>query len=224
MPARSNVFVTCLACGKSFKVKPSTRDSSKYCSRECKRIGQLGPKKSLEERFWEKVKTPLDPDECWVWTAATDGLFGYGKIGVTVDGKHSSTQAHRVSWELHYGPIPKGLFVCHHCDNPLCVNPSHLFLGTQVDNMRDARAKGRMKSHFFKGGRFHTKLTEDQVIEIRERYSAGGILRRELAEEFGVSLGCIADILGGHNWQDLLVVVRSEEEAVEGVGAPEPTE
>jgi len=93
---------------------------------------------SLEDRFWARVDR--DPDGCWEWTGAR-WVEGYGRLslGPGVGPK----KAHRLSWELHYGAIPDGLDVLHRCDNPPCVRPDHLFVGTQADNMRDARAKHR---------------------------------------------------------------------------------
>jgi hypothetical protein len=86
------------------------------------------------ERFWKKVNKT---DGCWLWTATRIGRYG----GFRFEGR--SRTAHRVSWELAFGPIPDGLQVLHHCDTPLCVNPQHLFLGTPLDNARDRDSKGR---------------------------------------------------------------------------------
>lgn len=92
------------------------------------------------ERFWAKVRKT---DDCWLWTASADGK-GYGKM--LVDGKLQ--QAHRLSWLIHTGESPGDWHVCHKCDNPPCVRPDHLFLGTAVDNMRDMHAKGRRPAHY----------------------------------------------------------------------------
>jgi hypothetical protein len=102
-----------------------------------------GPKpKPLAERFWAKVDV-AGPEDCWVWTAAL-GSTGYGHLGGNRRRAQPDYKAHRLSWELHHGPIPEGLSVLHRCDNPPCVNPAHLFLGTQRDNVIDAVQKGRM--------------------------------------------------------------------------------
>ena len=99
----------------------------------------MSKKRPVEERFWEKVKKSTD---CWNWTAGTNSK-GYGRILNSRKECEGEISAHRLSWVLHNGPIPEGLQVLHNCDNPPCVRPDHLFLGTNLDNMRDKKNKGR---------------------------------------------------------------------------------
>ena len=95
-------------------------------------------------RFWASVDRRMDA-ECWPWTGAKNH-GGYGHLKVWVGAEHSERIATRVMWTLTHGPIPDGLFVLHRCDNPPCVNPAHLFLGTNDDNMRDAFVKHRIRT------------------------------------------------------------------------------
>ena len=98
---------------------------------------------TLVKRFWPKVEK-TSANECWTWLGAKLPK-GYGKIAGR-DWRGGWLYAHRVSWELHNGPVQDGLWVLHHCDNPSCVNPAHLFLGTNRDNMRDMQRKGRART------------------------------------------------------------------------------
>lgn len=180
--------------------------------------------------FWSRVDKS---GQCWLWvgarTSAGYGHFYIGKLAI---------YAHRFSWQIINGEIPKGLLICHHCDNPPCVNPNHLFLGTLSDNARDSAAKGR--SHFQKHpeqlprGNSHwmkkhperikrgseswsanhlerlargersgsTKLTTDQVHEIRERRANGETLMA-LVNRFGVTLNAIYSIVKRITWRHI---------------------
>lgn len=145
-------------------------------------------KKTAEERFWNKVDV-RGPDECWKWTAYANRQ-GYGRI--RVDGK--SVRTHRFSWVLAYpeGAIEK-LCVLHKCDTPSCVNPSYLFLGTQLDNVKDRDQKERQAV----GERVGTaKLTRDQVLDI---YNDPRSLK-EIAQDYPVSQMSIGDIKRGKRW------------------------
>ena len=105
------------------------------CSKSCAARRNAQP---LLERFWAKV---LKTETCWLWTASKSCVDGYGHFYPI---RGHTICAHRFSWELHYGPIPPDLDCCHDCDTPSCVRPDHLFLGTRLDNMEDARQKGRI--------------------------------------------------------------------------------
>jgi len=152
-------------------------------------------KAPLAERFWAKVDRSGGPDACWPWIAST--REGYGQIGCG----DRPLFAHRVAWMLTYGPIPKmpgyhGACICHHCDNRLCCNPKHLFLGSQGDNRRDAAMKGIAA----RGERTGTsKLTEDQVRAIRLDVRTGV----EVAREYGVSPANISIIRTRKAWKHL---------------------
>lgn len=101
-----------------------------------------GDRRDVAVRFAEHVRI-ADGDACWEWTAGAD-QNGYGHFNMSPQRRRE--RAHRVAWELAHGPIPGGMMVCHHCDNPSCVRVSHLFLGTHEDNMRDRQAKGRTRN------------------------------------------------------------------------------
>lgn len=133
------------------------------------------------KRFWSKVDQSGGEDACWTWSAYRN-TRGYGMFGLCC----RPILAHRFSYAIANGPFDNSLLVCHHCDNPSCVNPKHLFLGTFLDNVRDRDAKGRRMAP---RGEKHTssKISAQQVIEIRERYASGGISLQELANEFSSS-------------------------------------
>jgi len=156
-----------------------------------KRDSRSSSELTLEDRFWAKVDKK-GPNKCWEWTAGKNG-GGYGAI----DEAGKSLRAHRVSWELTYGSIPKGLCVLHHCDNKLCCNPSHLFLGTQADNIADKTAKGRQA----KGeGNGHVTLMREDVFNIRRSSLSQG----KLGRLYGVSQYAIWAVKNERTWKHLL--------------------
>lgn len=159
----------------------------------------------VEVRFWENVDSSLGPDACWPWKGyrRTTPKFDYGMltIGSRVDRSVRSVAAHRLSYQLAYGDIPEGMHVCHHCDNPPCVNPRHLFLGDDAANMADRNRKGRTsRAPRNRGtGNHFAKLTADDVLQVRERL-AGGETGRSVAREFGVSPALVSRIRLGLSW------------------------
>ncbi len=158
---------------------------------------------SHEGRFWRRVQKT---GTCWLWTGHRDRK-GYGAF--TAPG---IWLAHRFSYQLHHGPIPAGMLVCHKCDNPPCVNPDHLFLGTPKDNMVDAAQKQRMArgsknaAHLYpervlRGSRHaSSKLTEEIVLNIRSAYAAGGVTHQELGKRYGVHASTICKIIRRIMW------------------------
>lgn len=163
--------------------------------------------KGQPAEFWAKVDKSGGPDACWPWTGARWTIRPYGHL----ERNGHKIKAHRYSWELTHGPIPTGLQVCHLCDNPPCCNPTHLFLGTQQDNMDDMVSKGRHKN----GSRTHPEamlrgerhpraiLTASQVAEIRARYIPFEVTQSRLAREYGVSQGAISFVIRGTTWREL---------------------
>lgn len=148
------------------------------------RLSQSG---SLQDRFFSRF-VKLDSG-CWQWRAHTD-KDGYGVL----PGDRQNTRAHRLSYEIHAGPIPNGLIVCHHCDNPGCVNPDHLFVGTQKDNAQDALKK---KRHYVGEKNGRSKLTEENVKEILNSNMNG----QQLADKFDVTRSTINNVRRGETWQ-----------------------
>ena len=147
--------------------------------------------KTVAERLWAKTQPQGD---CLVWIGARSR--GYGHISVQT----KMRLVHRVAYELAYGAIPDGLDVLHTCDNPSCVNPDHLRVGTHTDNMRDMQNKGRNRQPSGEQSA-QSKLTAAQVRAIRERYAAGGVSLREVARDYGVHLSLISLIVRREIWR-----------------------
>lgn len=148
------------------------------------------------ERILSKVYVGADED-CWHWMGAHNG-DGYGRINT---GKRY-VYAHRLMWEWENRASPGALFVLHHCDNPACCNPAHLFLGTNGDNMLDMSRKGRRD--WSKGEAVkNSKLTAAQVGEIKRRLFSGGHTQKQIAADYGVGERCISAIKNGQTWRHI---------------------
>lgn len=148
----------------------------------------------VEKRFWDKASIGK-PKDCWIWRGAK---FGNGYGAIQVDG--TPELAHRVAWLLTRGEIPEGLCVLHECDNPICINPEHLFLGTQLDNIADRTNKGRSASGSRNG---NAKLSDADVQLIHTLYKPRDFSQRKLARIFGVNQSTIRRILVGETWRHL---------------------
>lgn len=145
--AKDDPAVPCVHCGQPARyARPSwaARRKKRTCNRpECLSATRSAnaraiPTRDWRERFWANV---VKRDGCWSWTARK-ARFGYGAMEVDC----KPARAHRLSWEIHHGPIPAGLWVLHKCDNPECANPDHLYLGTTKDNFRDMIERGRHRN------------------------------------------------------------------------------
>jgi len=157
---------------------------------------RVQPRRALEERFWEKVDKS---GNCWVWMAGKNKA-GYGVI--YKDGQ--MRLAHRISWMFENGEIPKGFLIRHKCDNPSCIRPTHLVIGTHSDNMRDMAIRNRAS----RNGKYligekngFTDLIASDVLEIRTKYANENCTQRELAKQFSVSQSTIGNIVHRRTWK-----------------------
>ena len=143
--------------------------------------------------FWDKVDKG-SPQDCWNWLGSLYDR-GYGQVSSSYKNGCSSSRSHRIAWELTFGKIPRGMDVCHSCDNRRCCNPLHLFLGTHQDNMDDKVAKGRQAHNRGEkaGG---VKLSTDQVLNIRKDSRA----QKVIAKEYGVGQMTICRIKRRETW------------------------
>lgn len=147
-------------------------------------------KKDPASRFWTKVEKSSD---CWEWRASLNNK-GYGTFRLS--SPRRSILAHRYAWELANGPIPQGMVACHHCDNPKCVRPSHMFLGTKRDNLLDMAKKGRSPMA-------GAKLTGTQVLRIRELWATDQYTQIALGKLFDIDNSTIGKIVNRTTWKAL---------------------
>lgn len=179
----------CAHCGKEY-VTPDRRSVRKFCTHTCYALSQRLP---VPQRFWANVRAGAS-DECWPWTG-TCTKAGYGLLSVN----GTAIYTHRLSLTLHGIQIPAGTSVLHHCDNPPCVNPAHLFLGTDADNIADKVSKRR---HIHGDTHPGAKLCSDDVREIR-RLLASGLGQGEIAAQYGVDPSLISNIKTGRLWKSV---------------------
>ena len=160
-------------------------------------MAKTGPKPiPVETRFWRFVSKGSD-DDCWMWTG-NKLPSGYGLIGVNKRTKY----AHRLSYEIAKGPIPDGLIVMHHCDNPSCVNPAHLSVGTYADNNADMMRKGRHKVVSLRGERHPLNIFTELTAQ-RLKIVSGAIGYWKLAKMIGKPISATQGVMNGKNWAHL---------------------
>ena len=191
MTTHKSIPSICIYCNKEFLAYKSQikKGTGKYCSKSCAgQARELPP----EQKLWKNTTIPEDRSKCWIYNRMTGE--GYGDMS----NRKVYRRAHRFSWELHYGPIPEGMYVCHKCDVRNCVNPDHLFLGTHQDNQIDKIKKGRSK-HPRGSESGGAKLTEIQVLSIKKAIKEG-IRLIKLARLYNVSDHCIGSIKMGRTW------------------------
>ena len=193
----------CETCGKEYKWRRRNCDKPpRFCSLKCKSyVGLKTRTKNSEltnEQNRERIKKyyekyVIKQEGCWDWKGIIEHT-GYGKLGV-----RPPIKAHRASWIIHKGEIPKGLIVCHTCDNRKCTNPDHLWLGTHKDNIQDKIKKGR--SNTPKGSQLKaSKLNESQVIEIKLLLEKK-LTCSEISRQYGVERKIISRIKNGDTWK-----------------------
>lgn len=188
---------------------PNPRHSRDFCNRHYKRWKRHGnplapSRENYGRDFWDYVDR--SPEGCWEWQAYRDPN-GYGRVYAVKYGFRPSSLAHRVAWALTHGELNDQDCVLHHCDNPPCVRPEHLFLGTKADNTADMMAKGRgtagaqpFRSRTHGTRNAHAKLTEELVVEMRQRAQAGERYQ-VLAAEYGISESRANAIIIGNGWR-----------------------
>lgn len=185
------IYDTCPICGESFTVNDKRRADGRdvFCSKPCFARGRYLIAKPLEERFWKHVQKT---DGCWEWTGYKDSQ-GRGRVSLYSGHDMLATRA---AWEMEHGPIPTDRVLLP-CQNPSCIRPDHMQLGTRSDANKRAYSTGR-RSRGEKHGQ--SKLVEQQVREIRQRYAKDRVSQLTLAQEYGVSQNTIRDVVVRKTW------------------------
>jgi hypothetical protein len=193
------------------KVRATTKKPRRFCSRQCRRQYH---ESHAQARFLTFVDQSGGPKACWLWLGAqaSSPSHPYGFFTAWQNGVRKQGGAHRFAYEFAFGPILKDLLVCHKCDNPLCVNPAHLFTGTHKDNTQDAMTKGRLAMGDRSGSHLHktsyqgehngsAKLTAENVMQIRQLHSQQHpISLSKLALLFHVCRTTIKEVLNRKTW------------------------
>lgn len=193
MQVSNSITKSCEICKKQFTILASVKKGwGRFCSKTCMGIGRRVP---IEDRFFAKISKHVESNGCLLWLASCD-TGGYG----TIKHQGKNAKASRIAYQFAYGDFDQSLFVLHHCDNPPCVNPLHLFLGTHQDNATDKVEKGRQS----KGVRSITaKLTDDQVREIRALYVPWFVTQKQLAKRFGIAEVTVNNIIHKRDWKHI---------------------
>lgn len=155
-------------------------------------LASCGSRFDIETKFWDRCEWKENGCLEWMGPRNEDG---YGRVSVK---KNLRFFAHRLAYEIDKGHIPYPLCVLHTCDNPPCCNIDHLILGTKAENNRQAAERGRMQRG---SKRYNAKLTEEDVVEFKKRYAAGGVSQHQLAREYGVTAMTINNALLGRRWR-----------------------
>jgi hypothetical protein len=201
------LFYVCPICGVEFERKFPAKSKSPSCSMQCGVAARM--QRPLADRFWKFVdKAGPIPEhratlgQCWVWSGyrKQGKNQGYGELAIGPKGRQEKLRAHRISWELHNGEIPSGLIVLHRCDNPPCVNPEHLELGTKFDNVRDMDVKGRRRIRLPNVTSDKPVFTGEDILNIRNACSTGTSVL-ELAYIFESTRSHIDAIVTGASWK-----------------------
>lgn len=163
---------------------------------DCKLVSVDTP----QERFWKKVNKT---SSCWLWMGKRTPK-GYGDFAVRVANKILDFRAHRYAWEMIKGSIPKDKLVCHKCDNPPCVNPDHLYLGTQSENIKESVGKGRHSTCHQRGENNPSAIITGKIVEeIRKSYVPRKVTQRFLAEKFNLTQSYVSEILLKKVWSHI---------------------